>query len=83
MKRLTCVFSVIFTAGRKGAGALFPDVPFKLAAPNITPDPETGVAKWTDAGAGTRHPGGQTRPGGLELTAGHPQLRVELPRLHS
>lgn len=36
--------------GRKGAGAVFPDenIPFKLVAPNITPDPETGVGRWTD-----------------------------------
>lgn len=36
--------------GRKGAGAVFPDenIPFKLVAPNITPDPETGIGRWTD-----------------------------------
>lgn len=36
--------------GRKGAGTVFPDanIPFKLVAPNITPDPETGIGRWTD-----------------------------------
>jgi mono/diheme cytochrome c family protein len=36
--------------GKIGAGALFPDeeVPFKLYAPNITPDRETGIGAWSD-----------------------------------
>ena len=36
--------------GRKGAGAVFPEegIPFKVVAPNITPDPETGIGRWTD-----------------------------------
>jgi mono/diheme cytochrome c family protein len=38
-------------AGRKGTGAIFPDegIPFQLVAPNLTPDPETGLGRWTDA----------------------------------
>jgi len=37
-------------AGRKGAGALFPDegVPGRIYAPNITPDDETGIGRVTD-----------------------------------
>jgi mono/diheme cytochrome c family protein len=37
-------------AGMKGAGTLFPEqsIPFTLNAPNITPDPETGIGSWTD-----------------------------------
>ncbi len=37
--------------GRKGAGAVFPEegIPFKLVAPNITSDPETGIGRWSDA----------------------------------
>lgn len=37
--------------GRKGAGTVFPDanIPFKLVAPNITPDPETGIGRWSAA----------------------------------
>jgi mono/diheme cytochrome c family protein len=36
--------------GRKAVGVIFPDesIPFKVVAPNITPDPETGIGKWTD-----------------------------------
>ncbi|MDB5216092.1 MAG: hypothetical protein JWO86_4019 [Myxococcaceae bacterium] len=38
--------------GRIGAGRDFgdwgPDVPFRLRAPNITPDKETGIGAWTD-----------------------------------
>jgi mono/diheme cytochrome c family protein len=30
-------------------GMLFDEVPFKAYASNITPDPETGIGKWTDA----------------------------------
>lgn len=30
-------------------GMLFEDAAFKAYAPNITPDPETGIGKWTDA----------------------------------
>lgn len=38
-------------AGRKGAGDYFPDetAPFRIIAPNITPDRETGAGTWTDA----------------------------------
>lgn len=37
-------------AGRKGAGALFPDegVPGRVYAPNLTPDDETGIGRVTD-----------------------------------
>ena len=30
-------------------GMLFDEEPFKAYAPNITPDPQTGIGKWTDA----------------------------------
>jgi mono/diheme cytochrome c family protein len=30
-------------------GFVFDEKPFKAVAPNITPDPETGIGKWTDA----------------------------------
>jgi mono/diheme cytochrome c family protein len=30
-------------------GMVFDEAPFKAYAPNITPDPETGIGKWTDA----------------------------------
>jgi mono/diheme cytochrome c family protein len=35
---------------KKGSGQVFPlpGFPGRLVAPNITPDPETGVGKWTD-----------------------------------
>ncbi|MEZ5317579.1 MAG: hypothetical protein R2752_09285, partial [Vicinamibacterales bacterium] len=33
--------------GRAGAGAVWWDKPW-LVAPNLTPDPETGIARWTD-----------------------------------
>jgi len=34
----------------KGGGAVFPDenVPGRIVAPNISPDPETGAGSWTD-----------------------------------
>ena len=37
-------------AGRKGSGVIFPEegLPFKITAPNITPDAEAGLANWTD-----------------------------------
>ena len=39
-------------AGRLGAGRDFgdwgPDVPFRLRAPNLTPDKDTGIGGWTD-----------------------------------
>lgn len=37
--------------GRKGAGAIFPDVsvPGRVVSSNITPDPETGIGGWSDA----------------------------------
>jgi mono/diheme cytochrome c family protein len=37
-------------AGRALAGRLVEDNPaFRAVAPNITPDPETGIGRWTDA----------------------------------
>ena len=30
-------------------GMVFDEEPFKAYAPNITPDPETGIGKWSDA----------------------------------
>lgn len=38
----------LFEQGLSG-GMLFDDDAFKAYAPNITPDPETGIGKWTDA----------------------------------
>lgn len=37
-----------FSRGLSG-GMVFNAPPFKAVAPNITPDPETGIGKWTDA----------------------------------
>ena len=37
--------------GGTGVGSVFPDemgLPGRVVAPNITPDPETGIGKWTD-----------------------------------
>ena len=37
-------------AGRELAGGFVIDAPpFRAVAPNITPDPETGIGRWTDA----------------------------------
>lgn len=38
----------LYDKGLSG-GMLFDDAAFKAYAPNITPDPETGIGKWTDA----------------------------------
>lgn len=38
----------LFDKGLSG-GMLFDEPPFKAYAANITPDPETGIGKWTDA----------------------------------
>lgn len=38
----------LFDKGMSG-GMLFEDAAFKAYAPNITPDPETGIGNWTDA----------------------------------
>jgi hypothetical protein len=38
--------------GRTGVGSVFPKemgLPGRIAPPNITPDPTTGIGKWTDA----------------------------------
>lgn len=41
----------LFDQGLSG-GMLFEDSAFKAYAPNITPDPETGIGNWTDAQLG-------------------------------
>jgi mono/diheme cytochrome c family protein len=38
----------LFEKGLSG-GMVFDEAPFRAVAPNITPDPETGIGKWTDA----------------------------------
>ncbi len=38
----------LFEKGLSG-GMLFDEPPFKAVAANITPDPDTGIGKWTDA----------------------------------
>ena len=38
----------LFDKGLSG-GMVFDEAPFRAVAPNITPDPETGIGKWTDA----------------------------------
>jgi mono/diheme cytochrome c family protein len=37
-------------AGKEGAGEILPyaDLPGRIVAPNLTPDPETGAGRWTD-----------------------------------
>lgn len=45
------LFSAPTRPGRAGAGFVFPaelEFPGKVAAPNITPDRETGIGAWTD-----------------------------------
>jgi hypothetical protein len=39
-----------YIPGKEGAGALMPetDLPGRIVAPNLTPDPETGAGRWTD-----------------------------------
>jgi hypothetical protein len=39
-----------FVPGREGAGDVLPyaDLPGRVVAPNLTPDPETGAGTWTD-----------------------------------
>ncbi|AQV95585.1 hypothetical protein BJN34_17025 [Cupriavidus necator] len=41
----------VFSKGLSG-GMVFDEPPFKAYAANITPDPETGIGKWTDAQLG-------------------------------
>ncbi|WP_322998360.1 c-type cytochrome [Castellaniella sp.] len=41
----------LFDQGLSG-GMVFDDAAFKAYAPNITPDPETGIGRWTDAQLG-------------------------------
>ncbi len=40
----------LITPGLEGAGEVLPysDLPGRIVAPNLTPDPETGAGKWTD-----------------------------------
>lgn len=39
-----------FVAGMEGSGEVEPyaDLPGRIVAPNLTPDPETGAGAWTD-----------------------------------
>jgi len=44
-------FAMISDLATTGAGFVFPEelgFPGKIVAPNITPDPETGIGQWTD-----------------------------------
>ena len=43
-------FGAVVVPGGRGRGGLFPEtgLPGTVYAPNITPDPETGLGKWTD-----------------------------------
>ncbi|WP_035957572.1 c-type cytochrome [Bryobacter aggregatus] len=44
-------FNLPVIAGRNGAGSAFPKeagFPGSIVAPNLTPDPESGLGKWTD-----------------------------------
>ena len=36
--------------GMEGAGEIFPeeDLPGRIVAPNLTPDPQTGIGNWSD-----------------------------------
>src|SRR3546814_11262782 len=60
----------LFDKGLSG-GMLFDDIAFQAYAPNITPDPDTGIGKWTDAQlakairAGLR-PRSESRSGGQD-----------------
>jgi mono/diheme cytochrome c family protein len=47
-------------------GLTFDEPPFKVTAANITPDPETGIGKWTDAQIKTLLRKG-TRPDGVSV----------------
>ncbi len=54
-------------AGRDFSGGLeFDEPPFKVTAPNITPDPDTGIGKWTDEQIKTALLTGK-RPNGVQL----------------
>jgi len=56
-------------AGRELSGGLsWDEPPFKVTASNITPDPETGVGKWTDAEIKTLMRTG-VRPNGVHVAA--------------
>jgi len=51
--------------GKRGAGAYFPDetLPFRIVAPNLTPDRETGLGAWTDEEIGRAIREGISRDG--------------------
>src|SRR5262245_23767358 len=54
-------------AGKDFSGGLrFDEPPFDVTAPNITPDPETGIGKWSDAEIRTALLTGK-RPDGVQL----------------
>ena len=54
-------------AGKDFSGGLeFDEPPFKVTAPNITPDPETGIGKWTDEQIKSALLTGK-RPNGVQL----------------
>lgn len=54
-------------AGRHLAGgAVFDEPPFRAVAPNITPDSETGIDRWTDAQLARTIRAGK-RPGGSTI----------------
>lgn len=56
-------------AGKDFSGGLtFDEPPFKVTASNITPDPDTGIGKWTDAQIKTLMRTGQ-RPNGVHVAA--------------
>ena len=50
----------------RSGGLTFDEPPFKVTASNITPDPDTGIGKWTDAQIKTLLRKG-TRPNGVNV----------------
>jgi mono/diheme cytochrome c family protein len=46
-------------------GTVFDEPPFRAVAPNITPDPETGIGRWTDAQLATAIREGKRPDGSL------------------
>ena len=57
-------------------GLRFDEPPFDVTAPNITPDPETGIGRWTDA----RHQDSAAKRGAAERRAHGRSHAVELLR---
>jgi mono/diheme cytochrome c family protein len=57
-------------------GPVFDEPPFRAVAPNITPDPETGIGRWTDAQIATAIREGR-RPDGSVIG---PPMPIELYR---